>query len=393
MTTYQITMMAPFGIRPKGTLLARMLPLAQALVQRGHQVRIVAPPLHNPADARTCHTYAGVPVIHTAYTRATGAQAAIVYTAWLLRPLLAHLDELVYLFKPKGYGGLAVRLLRALQPHRPVILDTDDWEGFGGWNDVLPYPTSAKMLFHWQELDLPRHAHAITAASHTLLEQLHLRGIAPERSFYLPNGIAAAQLHAPLRPAPDLCQPTLLVYTRFWEFQVDELVQSLVQIVQSRSTVRVLVIGKGEQGQEHDLLVRAQHAGIAAALDYRGWIEPEQIPALLAQATLALVPVDNTLINQARCSAKLIELIAAGVPVVASRVGQMAEYVQIGVNGWLVEPHQPVAFAQAVLHLLDQPHHLQHMRQHGWQTLHAYTWERLAQQAEAACAYAVAHSG
>lgn len=258
---------------------------------------------------------------------------------------------------------------------------------------MLPYPTSAKMLFHWQELDLPRHAHAITAASHTLLEQLHLRGIAPERSFYLPNGIAAAQLHAPLRPAPDLCQPTLLVYTRFWEFQVDELVQSLVQIVQSRSTVRVLVIGKGEQGQEHDLLVRAQHAGIAAALDYRGWIEPEQIPALLAQATLALVPVDDTLINQARCSAKLIELIAAGVPVVASRVGQMAEYVQIGVNGWLVEPHQPVAFAQAVLHLLDQPHHLQHMRQHGWQTLHAYTWERLAQQAEAACAYAVAHSG
>lgn len=144
MTTYQITMMAPFGIRPKGTLLARMLPLAQALVQRGHQVRIVAPPLHNPADARTCHTYAGVPVIHTAYTRATGAQAAIVYTAWLLRPLLAHLDELVYLFKPKGYGGLAVRLLRALQPHRPVILDTDDWEASAAGTMCCPTPPPPK---------------------------------------------------------------------------------------------------------------------------------------------------------------------------------------------------------------------------------------------------------
>jgi glycosyltransferase involved in cell wall biosynthesis len=156
--------------------------------------------------------------------------------------------------------------------------------------------------------------------------------------------------------------------------------------------VRVLVLGKGEHGQEQDLLARAQHAGIAAALDYRGWIEPEQIPALLAQATLALVPVDNTLINQARCSAKLLELIAAGVPVVASRVGQMVEYIRVGLNGWLVEPHQPAAFAQAVLHLLDQPSCIEYMRQHGRQTLYAYTWDRLAQQAEAACAYAVAHS-
>ena len=48
MSARRITMLAPFGIRPKGTLSARMLPLAQALPRRGHRVSIVAPPVQNP---------------------------------------------------------------------------------------------------------------------------------------------------------------------------------------------------------------------------------------------------------------------------------------------------------------------------------------------------------
>ena len=65
MTAFRITMLAPFGIRPKGTLSARMLPLAQALTRRGHCVSIIAPPVQNPQDAGHRDIYAGVPVTHT----------------------------------------------------------------------------------------------------------------------------------------------------------------------------------------------------------------------------------------------------------------------------------------------------------------------------------------
>src|SRR5438105_4606679 len=40
----RIAFIAPFGLQPKGTVSARMLPLAHALAQRGHQVRIIIPP-------------------------------------------------------------------------------------------------------------------------------------------------------------------------------------------------------------------------------------------------------------------------------------------------------------------------------------------------------------
>ncbi|NTU86064.1 MAG: glycosyltransferase family 4 protein, partial [Chloroflexales bacterium] len=58
----RIVMLAPFGIRPKGTLLARMLPLARALTRLGHAVSIVAPPVQNPEDAGTRVVHGGVPV-------------------------------------------------------------------------------------------------------------------------------------------------------------------------------------------------------------------------------------------------------------------------------------------------------------------------------------------
>src|SRR5206468_9087352 len=45
----RIAFLAPFGLQPKGTVSARMLPLAHALAGRGHMVRVVIPPWDDPS--------------------------------------------------------------------------------------------------------------------------------------------------------------------------------------------------------------------------------------------------------------------------------------------------------------------------------------------------------
>lgn len=44
-------MLGTFGLRPKGTMSARALPLAQELAGRGWRVRLALPPWDSPADA------------------------------------------------------------------------------------------------------------------------------------------------------------------------------------------------------------------------------------------------------------------------------------------------------------------------------------------------------
>ncbi|MBK8541842.1 MAG: glycosyltransferase [Ardenticatenia bacterium] len=73
----------------------------------------------------------------------------------------------------------------------------------------------------------------------------------------------------------------------------------------------------------------------------------------MAGADVAIYPFDDTLVNRSKSSVKLLELLAAGLPVVASAVGQNAEVIVDGQSGLLVAPGDAAAFAAAVSDLLD----------------------------------------
>lgn len=132
----KIVFMAPFGIRPKGTLIARMLPLAVELQSLGHGITIVTPPYTNPEDSGKTKIVRGVKLVNVALPSAGKAMGAPIIAWRLLRSAQAEKPDLIHLFKPKGYGGLAAMLLifccRIGLPMPPLFLDMDDWEGKGG---------------------------------------------------------------------------------------------------------------------------------------------------------------------------------------------------------------------------------------------------------------------
>jgi glycosyltransferase involved in cell wall biosynthesis len=118
-------------------------------------------------------------------------------------------------------------------------------------------------------------------------------------------------------------------------------------------------------------------------------MQPEQIPTILARAGLALVPVDDTLINRARCSAKLLELLAAGLPVIGNDVGEMRTFVTHGVNGMLTPPHQPQALAQAAVDIMADITRWHALQQAAYHSAQQHTWLSRVTTVEAAYAGAL----
>lgn len=331
----KIVFLAPFGIRPKGTLLARMLPLAVELQKLRHETIIIAPPYTNPEDSGRVEICRGVRIVNVRLAKGGKAASALPLAWRMLRSALYEKPDLVHLFKPKGYGGLAAMVHLVLRKAGvrlpPLFVDSDDREGKGGMNELHSYSPAERMLYCFQENWLLQNATGVTVASRELQRLTEGLGVVPERVLYLPNCVEdlpagdGGRIRERLGISSDT--PLLLLYTRFFEFSQERLHRVLAGIHQLLPAVRFLVVGKGRRGEEGLLGDAARAMGFTGALVMAGWVEPVEIPDYLTAADAAIYPLDDTLVNRAKCPAKLTEIIRCGVPVVADRVGQASEYL------------------------------------------------------------------
>jgi glycosyltransferase involved in cell wall biosynthesis len=264
----------------------------------------------------------------------------------MFRATLTEKPDLVHLFKPKGYAGFAAMLLITLRRCGlrlpPVVLDTDDWEGKGGMNELQSYSPAEKRVFAFQEQWLLKNAATVSVASRGLESLVGLMGLRKQSVLYLPNCVVAAPHGngAMVRERLGIGQdePVVLLYTRFFEFEQERLHRVLAEIRLQAPAVRFLIIGKGRNGEENELLAAARNYGFADALLMAGWIEHAQLPDYLAVGDVAIYPFADTLINRCKCPAKLTELLMAEVAIVADRVGQVPEYIHDEVSGLLCDP-------------------------------------------------------
>ncbi len=387
-------MIGPFGLRPRGTMSVRALPLAQALVARGHTVTLLLPPWQNPEDAGKSWDEGGVQIENVALPAGVPGWFHWRLAAALVRRAVALKPDMIHTFKPKAYAGLAHLALRR---RFPVVVDTDDWEGYGGWNDLNPYPVLLKRFFAWQERWGLTRAAAVTVASRALQTLVWAMGGPPERVFYLPNGCIPRP--AVSRAAKGGRRPTLLLYTRFFEYNVERLWRIVEGVWARIPDARLWVVGKGFFAEEETLLALARAAGwqvtegaspaLDADLVYAGLVPAEDLPAHFVQADVALYPFDDTLLNRTKCPVKLLDLLAAGVPVVADAVGQVAESIRHGESGWLVPPGDDAAFIEAVTSLLRDASLRQSLSEYATRDARErFAWEALAPVAEAAYRYA-----
>ncbi len=386
----RVTLIAPFATQPKGTTRARVLPLAQALAGRGHAVAVLIPPWDCPEEAGREEIRDSVAVRWLDLPR-----PLVPRLSWRLAQDAARTrPDVVHVFKPKAHSGLALFWLWLRYRRIPRVLDSDDWEGRGGWNDVNPYTPTQRAFFQWQETFLPRRcAEAVTVCSRTLQAQMWGLGVPPERVFYVPNGASRARYAgwgvaggAAVRKRLGLGgDPVVLLYTRFDRFAVGRAVDVLARVAARVPTVRLLVVGRGFRGEEELLRQELARRGLAEHLADAGWRDEYELPAYLAAGDVAFYPLDDTLTNRASCSAKLIDLMVAGQAIVSDAVGDNPERLGQGRCARLTPPGDAAAQAEAIVDLLGDPAGRQALgraaQERVWQE---YDWERLAEQAEAA---------
>ena len=130
----------------------------------------------------------------------------------------------------------------------------------------------------------------------------------------------------------------------------DILIDALDQLPRGCVVVDVLGSNSGYHGDDRfveALTTRLGHPAIRRL----GSVSHERMPAILEDIDVLVVP--STWIENAPFIIR--EAFAAGVPVIASNLGGMAEMVRDGVDGLLFSPGDSAALAAALRRLIDEP--------------------------------------
>jgi len=217
-----------------------------------------------------------------------------------------------------------------------------------------------------------RTAHRMVANSRAAAEQLISQGIRAHRIDIVPNGIDLT-----LFPQRNLWRParriTMVACLRAGK-RIDVLIAAAPRILARHPDIEIQIVGDGPCREK--LVALARSTGVSPHVQFMG--HRDDVPAILTTSDLFVLP------SASEASPNVVlEAMAAGLPVVASRVGGIPEIVDDGVTGHLVPPSDPDALAAAILDVLDHPNRGAAFGQAGRRRIaREYSFDRMVAQFE-----------
>jgi len=201
---------------------------------------------------------------------------------------------------------------------------------------------------------LHRTMHAILGNSRGVVEQLKAEGVAPTRLGLIYNGVdnrayqegnRRGETRAGLGLTPDalvICIVANLIPYKGHGDLIEALGRAAAQLP---SPWRLLVVGH-DTGIGPALQKRASELGLRENISFLG--ARDDIPALLGASDIGVLCS-----HQEGFANAVLEGMAAGLPMVVTRVGGNAEAVVDGETGFVVAPQDSEGLAAAILQLAD----------------------------------------
>jgi glycosyltransferase involved in cell wall biosynthesis len=217
-------------------------------------------------------------------------------------------------------------------------------------------------LNHWIEKRSLRSAVAMIAVSHSLRQHMLRMGHTPDRLVVVPNGVPTAALSR--RPAPQGTWTLGTVALFRPRKGIEVLIEALAACVQRGMDVQLRAVGPFETPEyERHIRQLVDRLGMASHIAWTGFAK--DVRAEFARMDVFILP---SLFGEG-LPMVVLEAMASGVPVIATRVEGIPEAIRDGIDGLLVEPGKTGALSSAVGRLIGHPQRWSDLRRdaHGRQ--------------------------
>ncbi len=372
-TALNIGLVSPYDYASQGGVTEHIKHLSRELRAHGHTTRILAPfstdRAELPADLYALGSVTPVP--------ANGSVARISLSPDLKRTVRAILRaerfDIIHLHEPL----MPVVPWLVLRDSTTVNVGT-----FHAFGDYSPHYAMGRPLLR-SFFDRLQGRIAVSASAFEFVSQ-YFGG----EYEIIPNGVDVARFAADLPPIRWMRdgRPTILFVGRFEERRkgLRWLLQALPIIEPYFPDLRVVVAGKGDPEDAAEWLPLRDYsrphrqvyrsAGSALEVEFTGFVSEEDLPRYYQSCDLYCAPSTGG----ESFGVVLLEAMAAGAPVLASRIPGYANVLTHGREGFLAEPKNPASIAAGIVRLLSDAPLRQYMKEAGRRSANQYDWPIIA---------------
>ena len=274
---------------------------------------------------------------------------------------------------------IAARLLRrplVLEVHTPFYLERQ-----------IRGSTASSLLHKFERLQW-RAADRIWVNSHELESIIGKDLETTERITCIPHGIKLDEFKpAPRRPDDETV--TVVFVGSFYHWHgAEQLIDAFAIAREQVPNLRLCLIGDGLTRPASE--AKARQLGVSDAVEFTGWIARDQVPDYLAASDIGVAPylkLESFYFDPV----KIIEYMAAGLAVIASRQGSIDRTVDDGENGLLVPPGDVSALTEAMMALASDTALRERFGAAGRQKIaREQTWEAITKRILSLCGEAAA---
>lgn len=293
-------------------------------------------------------------------------------------------------------------LIRALRASRPdvVHLEEEPWsftacQTLGTLMFFRPRP--AVVTFSWDNLDFQyawyyralenwvlSNTDLLVAGGVTSNEKFLRQGIDPSRIETLYQfGLDPELYHPPKQTKRPETFTIGFVGRLVSEKGVDLLIRSLGQL---EGHWHAMILGDGPMREE--LYALAASLGISDRIEFRGWVDHDEVPSYLRKIHALVLPSRTTPIWAEQFGHVLIEAMSSGAVPVGSSSGEIPHV--IGKEGMIFPEEDSQALSDSLRRLRDEPGLLQQLSSKGRQRIiREFSWDVLAEKTHKLYEYAV----
>jgi phosphatidylinositol alpha-mannosyltransferase len=359
----KIALASPYDFAYPGGVTEHVTHLGEELRHRGHEVHVIAP-MSGPRDEESLSPFVH-PIGRVIPIPTNGSVARVTLPlkgyVQVKRLLATEQFDVIHLHEPM-MPALPLTVLRHSQ-----TVNVGTFHAFRRSNIAYFY---AKPMIR----PLFRKLHGLIAVSRPARD--FVAEYFPGDYRVIPNGIEVARFSEPVPLPEDLTgdDPIVLFVGRMEKRKgLSYLLRAWANVRREFPRARLIVVGHGRPLESYRSFVRKQGW---SEVEFRGFVPAAVLPAYFQRADIFCAPSTGA----ESFGIVLLEAMAAGRPILATRIDGYAEVITHGVDGLLVEPKDPQALAVGLTHLLADGDLRRRLSAAGRRKVQQYDWSSVTDQ-------------